>query len=145
MSEENVVSLVREIAAKADELKKKITQDTCVMDCVTIFTHNAGEYRSFLDAAVGIGRIVHRGPRSEIFRLYRPLRTENGTVEFVEIGKPNASNNQLGAADFVVENYDEFKRGESNTIMSASGSMETKNDDVVIRFTDVTLARRLNI
>ncbi|HVW71969.1 MAG TPA: hypothetical protein VHB93_02335 [Candidatus Paceibacterota bacterium] len=135
---ERLVSNIAENGARALASK---TEAPAMLDYVAIFSKDQAEFDELLACVQKLGQEVDHGTQKtgHTFKLSEPMRTPIGELSLLKIRKPDPTRPQRGAPDFVVNNYEAFKK----TYLPTSGDftlmfhphaemVELKGNDVLV-------------
>ena len=85
------------------------------MDYVDIFPRSEEDRVLLNDEAIKIGNIIEKNERGTTYRLNKLIPTELGNIELFKIRKFDETRLPwLGAGDFVVNDFDKFKKKYQN-------------------------------
>ena len=85
------------------------------MDFVDIFPRSEEDRALLNDEAIKIGNIIEKNERGTTYRLNNAILTELGNIELFKIRKFDETRLPwLGAGDFVVNDFDKFKKKYQN-------------------------------
>jgi hypothetical protein len=114
MIKSQIEDIIRKVAVLSKNDIKSFKEIKC-MDYVDIFP-KCEEQRKTLNAeALQIGKIIEQNERGITYRLNNPLSTEFGKIELFKIRKFDETKlTWLGAGDFVVDNFNMFKKKYQN-------------------------------
>ena len=152
MNIEDLKNIVKNIVAQADTLKHQLFSDLSSVNYACIFCQTDDEYRSFLEMAKQIGKVVHDTKAGPVFQI-EPLPTVAGVLPLLKIRKPDPNRPERGDADFTLSNYDEFKKEHINQKgfkLIDKGDFEmieykSPDSNVLVYFSNPTLAEVLGI
>ncbi len=107
---ESLSNKIKKIVNEAKALREKYILDTpAELDYVALFTHKNKEYEFYLEEASKIGKIKSENKTGVTFELNENYETIDGEFKFLKIRKPDDKKTQLGAPDYKIANYEEFK------------------------------------
>jgi len=107
---DELYNYIKLIVEKANDLKNKYTKEfDAKVNYACIFCKNDIEYNYYIQLLKEDNNIIleetYSGP---LFRI-KDLNTVSGILKLVKIRKYDKEHNELGDADFTVNNYNEFK------------------------------------
>lgn len=103
----------KKIFKLADLCEEDISKFTEIlnMDFVDIFPVSQQEKVDLDKEALLIGKIIEETPRGNFYRLNTPIKTKLGNVDIIKIRKFDTTRlGYIGAGDFVVADFDNFKK-----------------------------------
>lgn len=109
MKVDDLKDRIKEIVARANQLKNKIIVENAPVNYACIFCQSQKEYDELLILAQKIGEIVQTTPMGPVF-LINPLPTVAGSLKLLKIRKPDLTRPEKGDADFTLSNYQKFKQ-----------------------------------
>ncbi len=102
--------LVKDIVSAAQTLKDMhTTEKDAKVNYSAIFSQSIDEYEDLLEVANKLGRIIDDTPTGPLF-IIEPLNTAAGQLKLVKIRKPDDVRKERGDADFMVSDYNLFKK-----------------------------------
>ena len=111
------------------------------IDCVTIFSISDENYNK-LNNELKTDRLIDEMSSGNLYYLNNPIYTNYGKLYFVKVRKHDEIyNNYKISADFVVDNYEEFKSKLTNPIIKKYDTFELiqfKNDLSIINIVSLS-------
>lgn len=106
---------IKFIVEKANDLKNKYTNEIeAKVNYACIFCKNDEEYSNYINLLKQDNNtIIEETYSGPLFRI-KDLKTISGILKLVKLRKYDKEHNELGDADFTIENYNEFKNFCSN-------------------------------
>ena len=102
--------LIKSLVEEAEVLKDKYTdQKNIPVYYACIFCQSEREFNHFVSEAQKIGKVVQERPNSFLFRI-PVIKTVAGRLELIRIRRPDVLKPERGDADFIVSDYDAFKK-----------------------------------
>ncbi len=152
MDIEDLKSIVIDLVAEADILKRKFVSDTAPVNYACIFCHSDEEYKVFFETTERIGKIVQETGPGPIFQI-EPWETVAGILKILKIRKPDPTRIERGYVDFTLSNYEEFKETHLKQewfkliVREKYEMIELKdpNFDVLVYFANPPLDKQLGI
>ncbi len=109
MSSQELEILIKDIVAKACELKDKFTHEKNIpVNYACVFSQTQVEYQDLVKSAGQLGRLVKEYPNGLLFALER-FETYSGTLPLLKIRQPDTTRPERGDADFTLSDYRAFK------------------------------------
>lgn len=106
---ENLKSLIQEIVIKAVRLKNTHTDEKLAkVNYVAIFCQSQNEYAELIEVAKQLGEVIEETPTGPLFHISE-LETVAGYLKLLKIRKPDDLREEIGDADFTIDEYSEFK------------------------------------
>lgn len=134
-------------------IKRFTDEQNPVIEYAAIFSKDDNEFRNLEQIAETMGTEVNKETieTGRTFLLDQPVDTVAGPVSLVKIRKPDDTRPQLGAPDFKIHNYSEFKEkyirknGNFTLMLKKDYEMiEIKGKDVLVYIPNKTLSERIN-
>lgn len=141
MSRGDIERLVSYIAERGAETLMSKTNTVAALDYVAIFSNDQAEFDELLACTQILGQEVDSLTQKtgHTFKLSEPIHTSIGDLSLLKIRKPDATRPQRGAPDFVVADYEAFKKmylptsGDFTLMFHPHAEMvELKGDDVLV-------------
>ncbi|HVX90099.1 MAG TPA: hypothetical protein VHC20_00360 [Candidatus Paceibacterota bacterium] len=141
MNQREVEQLVDYIAEHGAKALTEKTNSPAALDYVAVFSKNSAEFEELLACAKTLGEEVDSLTQKtgHTFKLRAPMHTLVGDLSLLKVRRPDITRPQRGAPDFVVPDYEGFKK----TYLPTSGDftlmfhphaemVELKGDDVLV-------------
>ncbi len=152
MDTNDLKELVKDIVAKADEMKQRLVREPTPVNYACIFCQSDDEYILFLKLAKQLGTVVQETAAGPVFYI-EALPTVAGNVRLLKIRRPDFTRLERGDADFTLSNYTDFKKQHLNQEcfkIIDKGNFEMieyrpPKVNVVVYFSNPTLAEVLKI
>ena len=129
-----ITSLIENELKKYEKDISSIKENKTI-DCVTIFSSSNGDY-DILNKELSYNRIIDKMTSGNLYLLNNPIETIYGELSFIKVRKhDNNYNNYRISVDFVVDDYEDFKKKINNPIIKKYDTFELiqfKNDDSII-------------
>lgn len=112
MTYEQIAEIVRFLADRGIQtIETRTKQSGAVLDYMAIFSRNQKEFDDMLACISPLGEEVDTAMQKTgmTFKLHVPIETDEGSITFLKIRKPDPTRPQRGAPDFVIKDYPAFK------------------------------------
>ena len=111
---DNIVKIINKIADLCKNDIKSFPEIEC-MDYVDIFPKSEENRKSLNEEAIKLGKIIEKNERGTTYRLNKVIATKLGNIRLLKIRKFDETRlTWLGAGDFVVNDFNEFKNKYQN-------------------------------
>ena len=105
------------------------------IDCITIFSNSNEDY-DILNNELANNRIIDEMSSGNLYLLNKPIETIYGDLYFIKVRKHDDNyNNYRISVDFIVDDYESFKKKMNNPIIKKYDTFELiqfKNADSII-------------
>ena len=105
------------------------------IDCITIFSNSNEDY-DILNNELANNRIIDEMSSGNLYLLNKPIETIYGNLYFIKVRKHDDNyNNYRISVDFIVDDYESFKKKMNNPIIKKYDTFELiqfKNADSII-------------
>jgi len=108
-NEKELIKVIKYVAIQNSKLSKKIVGKSLPIKSLTVFSHYSSEFEKLVKILLKLGNPhnEHNGPR---IILHIPVKVLGNSITHLRIRKPDPYRMQVGCSDFVVENYQNFKK-----------------------------------
>ena len=108
-NEKQLIETVNYIAIETTKLCKKVIGKKLSINSLTVFSHYSDEYENIIKLLHKMGKKYseHNGL---CVILDKPIKVFGHTIQYLRIRKPDPYRMQVGCNDFVIENYNSFKK-----------------------------------
>lgn len=129
-----ITSLIENELKKYEKDISNIKENKTI-DCVTIFSSSNGDY-DILNKELSDNRIIDKMTSGNLYLLNNPIETIYGELSFIKVRKHDDNyNNYRISVDFIVDDYESFKKKMDNPIIKKYDTFELiqlKNADSII-------------
>ena len=129
-----ITSLIENELKKYEKDISNIKENKTI-DCVTIFSSSNEDY-DILNNELTNNRIIDEMSSGNLYLLNKPIETIYGDLYFIKVRKHDDNyNNYRISVDFIVDDYESFKKKMNNPIIKKYDTFELiqfKNVDSII-------------
>jgi len=111
MNRQKLDSIINEIVDEGEKVKSKYLEEpTGPVDYLGIFSRDEDEMNAMLSLMKTEGKFLQDTPTGPHYMLKNPVLTKSGPVSIIKVRKPDSKKPYRGAPDFLVDDYDSFKK-----------------------------------
>ena len=129
-----ITSLIENELKKYEKDISNIKENKTI-DCITIFSNSNEDY-DILNNELANNRIIDEMSSGNLYLLNKPIETIYGDLYFIKVRKHDDNyNNYRISVDFIVYDYESFKKKMNNPIIKKYDTFELiqfKNADSII-------------
>ena len=129
-----ITSLIENELKKYEKDISNIKENKTI-DCITIFSNSNEDY-DILNNELANNRIIDEMSSGNLYLLNKPIETIYGDLYFIKVRKHDDNyNNYRISVDFIVDDYESFKKKMNNPIIKKYDTFELiqfKNADSII-------------
>ena len=129
-----ITSLIENELKKYEKNINNIKENKTI-DCITIFSNSNEDY-DILNNELANNRIIDEMSSGNLYLLNKPIETIYGDLYFIKVRKHDDNyNNYRISVDFIVDDYESFKKKMNNPIIKKYDTFELiqfKNTDSII-------------
>lgn len=131
--------IVNELNKYKDDINN--INENKIIDCITIFSSSDEDY-IFLNNELKNNIIIDEMSSGNLYYLNNPIDTEYGKLSFIKVRKHDDNyNNYRISVDFVLDDYDKYKKTLVNPIIKKYDTFELiqfKNDNSIINIVSLS-------
>ena len=108
-NKKDLLEAIEYITTNATKLGEMVLNEQHYIGSLTVFSHYKDEFERLKEILLDMGNLEteNNGP---FVRFSTPLRIGRNNIQLVRIRKPDPYRMQVGCVDFIIEDYNAFKK-----------------------------------